>query len=58
MTVQRTRELLGNKVSHLNDKEILTFNNTTDLLLEVLIKQSLIKIPSSKKRKVRLQCRK
>ena len=51
MTIKRTRELLGQKVVHLSDKELLLFINETDMLLDVLISMATSQFPLQPARK-------
>ena len=41
MTITRTRELLGKKVEGLTDSELLVFINSTDKMLDQLMKRAI-----------------
>ena len=48
MTVERTREILGNKIAHLTDTEVLKLISRTDKLLDVLIKKAVTELTLEK----------
>jgi hypothetical protein len=54
MTVERTRQLLGSKVSHLTDEQVLRFISSTDKFLDVLLKQAVREVGIDKEQKKRL----
>ena len=57
MTIERTKQLLGSKVSGLTDQEILDFINATGKFLDEVIKQAVTKIDTSKNVEDSLQCK-
>jgi len=54
MTIERTRELLKEKVAHLSDSELLEFINKTDKALDAIMQVAAKKL-SEKKDKVAQQ---
>lgn len=44
MTIERTRELLGSKISHLTDQEVSNFIFKTDKIITELMKKSVNEI--------------
>lgn len=55
MTIERTRELLGAKVAHLSDQEVLDFIQRTDQILNVLIKRSVVETNTIKQKSKKIK---
>ncbi len=49
MTIERTRELLGEKVAHLSDEKVLLLIQQTDASLDVIFKLSVKKVLAKQK---------
>lgn len=50
MTIERTRELLGDKVAHLSDNKVLLLIQQTDASLDVIFKLSVKKALAKQKK--------
>ena len=50
MTIERTRELLGEKVTHLSDEKILLLIQQTDASLDAIFKLSVKKVLAKQKK--------
>ena len=55
MTVERTKQLLGAKISHLSDEEILQFLQATDGMLGILMQKSVKRFHAVKAGKDEIQ---
>jgi len=51
MTIERTRQILGSKIAHLSDEEVLKFISSTDKLLDVLMKKAVTELTLENTRK-------